>query len=76
MVPQLLDHLRNQMLNQLRLGNNGKRYVGEKEDKLNDSGLRNKIIDHDMNSQAFALTLRRAAEESKSNQGPSAASSI
>ena len=32
-----------------------KRYVGEKEDKLNDSGLRNKIIDHDMNSQAFAL---------------------
>jgi alkylation response protein AidB-like acyl-CoA dehydrogenase len=54
-----------------------KRYVGEKEDKLDDSGLRNKIIDHDMNSQAFALTLRRAAEESKkSNQGPSAASSI
>ena len=54
-----------------------KRYVGESEDKLNDSGLRNKIIDHDMNSQAFALTLKRAAEESKkSNQGPSAASSI
>ena len=35
-----------------------------------------RIVRHEMDSRAFMLTLRRAALESKSNQGPSAASSI
>jgi alkylation response protein AidB-like acyl-CoA dehydrogenase len=35
-----------------------------------------RIVRHDMDARAFALTLRRAALEGKSNQGPSAAVSI
>ncbi len=42
----------------------------------NDSDLRMRIVRHEMDSRAFALTLRRAALEAKSNQGPSAATSI
>ena len=34
------------------------------------------MVRHEMDARAFALTLRRAALEAKSNQGPSAASSI
>ena len=37
---------------------------------------RRRLIDHQMENQAFQLTVRRAADEAKSNQGPSAASSI
>ena len=44
--------------------------------RIADSDLRMRIVRHEMDQRAFMLTLRRAALESKSNQGPSAASSI
>jgi len=52
-------------------------YVGLDDDgRLNDADLRRRVIDHRMENQAFQLTVRRAALEAKSNQGPSAATSI
>jgi alkylation response protein AidB-like acyl-CoA dehydrogenase len=54
-----------------------KRYRGTDEHgRLNDADLRMRIVRHEMDARAFALTLRRAALEAKSNQGPSAATSI
>lgn len=54
-----------------------KKYRGIDDDgRLNDGDLRMRIVRHEMDMRAFALTLRRAALESKSNQGPSAATSI
>ena len=46
------------------------------EGRLTDSDLRMRIVRHEMDARAFALTLRRAQLEAKSNQGPSAATSI
>ncbi len=46
------------------------------EGRLADHDLRMRIVRHEMDSRAFALTLRRAALESRSDQGPSAATSI
>jgi alkylation response protein AidB-like acyl-CoA dehydrogenase len=52
-------------------------YVGlDAAGRLSDRDLRRRIIDHKMENRAFQLTVRRAADEAKSNQGPSAASSI
>ena len=52
-------------------------YVGVDEDgRLADPDLRRRIVDHLMETQAFQQTVRRAADESKSNQGPSAVTSI
>ena len=54
-----------------------KRYRGtDAEGRLADADLRTRIIRHDMDARAFALTLRRAALEAKGNAGPSAATSI
>jgi alkylation response protein AidB-like acyl-CoA dehydrogenase len=54
-----------------------KKYVGFDEDgRLADADYRRRLIDHKMENRAFQLTVRRAGEEAKSNQGPSAASSI
>ena len=54
-----------------------KRYRGtDAQGKLADADLRARIVRHEMDARAFALTLRRAALEAKSNQGPSAATSI
>ncbi|GAA0330123.1 acyl-CoA dehydrogenase family protein [Sphingomonas oligophenolica] len=54
-----------------------KQYRGaDEQGRIDDSDLRMRIVRHEMDSRAFALTLRRAALESKSNQGPSAATSI
>ena len=44
--------------------------------RLADSDLRTRIIKHEMDQRAFALTLRRAALEAKGNAGPSAATSV
>ena len=53
-----------------------KAYVGIDEDgKLADPDLRRRVTDHLMEERAFQLTGRRAAVESRSNSGPSAASS-
>ena len=54
-----------------------KQYRGtDEQGRINDSDLRMRIVKHEMDSRVFALTLRRAALEAKSNQGPSAATSI
>jgi alkylation response protein AidB-like acyl-CoA dehydrogenase len=52
-------------------------YVGLGADgRLADPDLRKRITDHLMEARSFQLTVRRAAEEARSNQGPSAATSI
>lgn len=54
-----------------------KKFVGEDEQgRVADSELRNKIVRHEMDLRAFALTLKRVQQDAKSNQGPSAATSI
>ncbi len=54
-----------------------KEYRGVDADgRLDDADLRMRLVRHAMDARAFALTLRRAALEAKSNQGPSAATSI
>lgn len=44
--------------------------------RIADPDLRMRIVRHEMDMRAFMLTLRRASLEAKSNQGPSAATSI
>ena len=52
-------------------------YVGlDETGRLADADLRRRITEHLMENRAFQLTVRRAADEAKSNQGPSAATSI
>ena len=52
-------------------------YVGRDEDgRLADADLRTRLTKHLMEAQAFALTGRRVLQETKSNQGPSAGSSV
>ncbi|WP_448502334.1 acyl-CoA dehydrogenase family protein [Sphingomonas sp.] len=59
------------------LGQMAKQYRGANDDdRVEDEDLRMRIVRHEMDVRAFALTLRRAALEAKSNQGPSATSSI
>jgi alkylation response protein AidB-like acyl-CoA dehydrogenase len=54
-----------------------KRYIGLDDDgRLADGDLRHRLVDHKMENQAFQLTLARAADEARSNQGPSNAASI
>ena len=54
LVQQLLDLQKNQIQNQLMKATMASD-MWVKKKKNNDSGLRNKIIDHDMNSQTFTL---------------------
>ncbi|HWA62162.1 MAG TPA: acyl-CoA dehydrogenase family protein [Caulobacteraceae bacterium] len=54
-----------------------KTYIGlDETGRLADLDYRRRLIEHKMENQAFQLTVRRAADEAKSNQGPSAATSI
>lgn len=54
-----------------------KEYVGtDDQGRISDADLRTRIIKHEMDVRAFLLTLKRASEEAKSNQGPSATTSI
>lgn len=54
-----------------------KEYRGtDEKGRVSDSDLRMRIVRHEMDARAFSLTLRRAAIEAKSNQGPSAATSL
>jgi alkylation response protein AidB-like acyl-CoA dehydrogenase len=48
----------------------------DEQGRIDDADLRMRIVRHEMDQRAFMLTLRRAALEAKSNQGPSAATSI
>src|SRR5579859_3063338 len=52
-------------------------YVGlDETGRLADADLRQRVITHRMEARAFNLTTTRAALEAKTNQGPSAATSI
>jgi alkylation response protein AidB-like acyl-CoA dehydrogenase len=54
-----------------------KDYVGVDEaGRLADHDLRRRITEHLMEAQSFQLTVRRAADEAKAGNGPSAATSI
>ncbi len=54
-----------------------KTYVGiDDKGRIADADLRSRIIVHEMERRAFQLTGVRAMAESRSNQGPSAATSI
>lgn len=56
--------------------NQAKSYLGETDGKIADAAVRGEVSRHKMDGQAFALTLRRAAEESKTTSAPSPASSM
>ncbi|THD55541.1 acyl-CoA dehydrogenase family protein [Phenylobacterium sp.] len=52
-------------------------YVGlDDQGRIAEGDLRRRITEHLMETRSFQLTVRRAADEAKSNQGPSAATSI
>ena len=53
-----------------------KDYVGLVDGRLADAGLRDEIVTHAMDDRAFALTVRRTAEESTSSKAPSFVSSM
>jgi len=54
-----------------------KRYIGlDGQGRLADADYRSRLVQHRMEHQSFQLTLRRAADEAKSNQGPSNAAAI
>jgi alkylation response protein AidB-like acyl-CoA dehydrogenase len=54
-----------------------KSYVGEdRTGRIADADLRKRIIEQQMNERALRLTVARSAAESRSNSGPSAATSI
>ena len=56
--------------------NQAKHYLGETGGKIADASVRDNITQHKMDGEAFALTLRRTADEAKSTSAPSPASSI
>jgi alkylation response protein AidB-like acyl-CoA dehydrogenase len=43
--------------------------IGERDGRLADPALRERIAQHELDSQAFGLTMRRAAEEARGGQG-------
>jgi alkylation response protein AidB-like acyl-CoA dehydrogenase len=53
-----------------------KRYLGDAEGRIQDPIIRDAISRHVMNDRAFALTIRRAAEESQAGTASGGASSM
>jgi len=53
-----------------------KQYRGDENGKVEDPLLRQQLIQHQINSQAFALTNRRIAEEAQAGQTPGFATSM
>ncbi len=54
-----------------------RKYLGtDEQGRIADADLRARIVRHEMDMRSFLLTLRRAQLEARSNQGPSAATSI
>jgi alkylation response protein AidB-like acyl-CoA dehydrogenase len=54
-----------------------KTYVGvDDQGRIADPDLRTRVVSHEMEAKAFQLTIFRAMAESRSNSGPSAATSI
>ena len=59
-----------------KMENQAKQYVGESDGKVASASLRDSIAQHQMDGIAFALTLRRSADEAKTTSAPSPASSM
>ena len=53
-----------------------KDYAGESDGRIADDSLRARIIEHNINNQAFRLTQRRTMEEAKDGRTPGPATSI
>jgi alkylation response protein AidB-like acyl-CoA dehydrogenase len=53
-----------------------RRYLGDREGRLAEPSLRDRLAQHELDNLCFGLTLRRSAEEAKAAQGPSHASSM
>ncbi|MCZ6890125.1 MAG: acyl-CoA dehydrogenase family protein [Gammaproteobacteria bacterium] len=51
-------------------------YAGEENGKIADPDLRARILEHRITDKAYALTVRRSSEESKSTKAPSFVSSM
>ena len=83
---QLLQHERNMVAGMGTRGktkkpankieNQAKQYVGEIDGKIASASLRDDIARHQMNGIAFALTVRRTADEAKTTSAPSPTSSM
>ncbi len=83
---RLLEHERT-MISAMGMGGGGaasmggmeamaKENFGEDGDKIADPAIREAVTNHKMDHQAFALTLKRAADEAKAGQGVGAAASM
>ena len=83
---RLLEHERT-MISAMGMGGGGaasmggmeamaKENFGEDGDKIANPAIREAVTNHKMDHQAFALTLKRAADEAKAGQGMGAAASI
>ena len=59
-----------------QLSDVAKQYLGERDGKIADADVRNKVLTHDLNSRAFRLTQRRTVEESRDGSTPGPATSI
>ena len=53
-----------------------KEYAGERAGRIADDCLRGRIIEHNINNQAYRLTQRRTVEEAKDGRTPGPATSI
>ncbi|MYK46016.1 MAG: acyl-CoA dehydrogenase [Gammaproteobacteria bacterium] len=53
-----------------------KEYAGEHDGRIADDALRARIIEHNINNQAYRLTQRRTVEEAKDGRTPGPATSI
>ena len=53
-----------------------KEYAGERDGRIADDALRTRILEHNINNQAFRLTQRRTVEEAKDGRTPGPATSI
>ncbi|MFW2437733.1 MAG: acyl-CoA dehydrogenase family protein [Parvibaculales bacterium] len=83
---RLLEHERT-MISAMGMGGGGaasmggmeamaKENFGEDGDKIANPSIREAVTNHKMDHQAFALTLKRAADEAKAGQGMGAAASM
>ena len=53
-----------------------KKYLGEADGRIADAAVRDRVILHNINDQAFRLTQRRTVEEAKDGRTPGPATSI
>lgn len=51
-------------------------YAGDEEGRIHDAGIRRRVCEHRMDSQAFRLTLQRSAEEARAGRADGNAASF